>query len=335
MTPPHGSRSIVPAPPATRRTGLTVLEVMVAVTALALLAALILPAVQASRRRAAAVGCRNNLRQLGLALHEHEAARGRFPGAPDTGWSPHARLLPWLGARPLADALDFSGPPDLRGDWSAAGGPPGAGAAGVPAPAVLRCPADPETADAANSVSYAANTAATRVAGDGSGFFRAIVNWSRSRYRGYRTTPAGVRDGLSTTAAFSEQLVLGGGRRRLVGELPHRYRPGEEATAYMIAECDALLDAGGPGQVHRGLNWLTVNGGGSEYTHAATPNHRPCFNGTSTTDGLWPADSVHGGVVHTAWADGAVSAVADGVTPALWRAAATPDGGEPIPADAF
>ena len=322
------------APTADRRRGLTILEVVVAVSALALLAALVLPAVQASRARAAAVGCRNNLRQLGLALHEHEAAHGRFPGAPDTGWSPQARLLPWLGARPLAGALDLSRSPFGEGhDWEAAGAPAGTGAAGVAAPAVLRCPADPEVV--VGAVAYAANTAATRRAGDGSGFFRAFVDLRGHAYRGRRTAAAGVRDGLSTTAAFSEQLILGGGPLRRVGQLPHSYRLGEEATAYMIRECDALPADPARHVPHRGLGWLEVVGGGSEYTHAATPNHRPCFNGTRSTDGLWPADSPHRGLVHTAWADGAVSAVADAIDPALWRAAATPDGGEALPADAF
>jgi prepilin-type N-terminal cleavage/methylation domain-containing protein/prepilin-type processing-associated H-X9-DG protein len=65
------------------RAGFTVIELLVAIAVIALLAALILPAVQMAREAARRVQCRNNLRQLGLAAAGHETTFGYFPS---NGW---------------------------------------------------------------------------------------------------------------------------------------------------------------------------------------------------------------------------------------------------------
>jgi type II secretory pathway pseudopilin PulG len=107
--------------PAGRR-AFTLVETLVIVAIIGLLAAVLLPAIQASREASRRTTCANNLRQIGIALNAYHAAHRQFPvgcvewrapGNPTArqlAWSVY--LLPYLEEEPLSDALDLSTPFD-------------------------------------------------------------------------------------------------------------------------------------------------------------------------------------------------------------------------------
>jgi prepilin-type N-terminal cleavage/methylation domain-containing protein len=96
------------------RRGITLVEILVVIAIIAVLIGLLLPAVQMAREASRRMQCTNNLKQLGLGMHDHHDTHGRFPPAyvnqgpygpaPSYsfthGWAPH--LLPYIEREDLA-----------------------------------------------------------------------------------------------------------------------------------------------------------------------------------------------------------------------------------------
>ena len=107
-------------PPVVPRRGFTLIEVLVVIGVVALLVALLLPAVQAAREAARRMQCSNNLKQIGLALHNYHSTHETFPpGAFNTrnadgtiranaDFSTQVRILPGLEQNPLYNAANFA-----------------------------------------------------------------------------------------------------------------------------------------------------------------------------------------------------------------------------------
>jgi len=98
----------------TRRPGFTLVELLVVIAIIGVLIALLLPAVQAAREAARRTQCANNLKQLGLGIHNYHDTWKRIPSAgqnwaaPAIGW--HVRILPFCEQLALYEQVNFKLP---------------------------------------------------------------------------------------------------------------------------------------------------------------------------------------------------------------------------------
>ncbi|MDB5344629.1 MAG: Prepilin-type N-terminal cleavage/methylation protein [Schlesneria sp.] len=151
-----------------RRPGFTLIELLVVIAIIAVLISLLLPAVQQAREAARRSQCKNNLKQIGLAMHNYHDIYNRIPmgyidtAAPtaaateDGGWSWAAQILPQLDQAALAAKFDFRFHPH-----GVLANETGNTAAGTTPLQVFSCPSDvkPPTRKSGSSDPAATSTA--------------------------------------------------------------------------------------------------------------------------------------------------------------------------------
>ncbi|WP_158633750.1 DUF1559 domain-containing protein [Tautonia sociabilis] len=290
--------------------GLSLVECLVVVTILGLLAALIIPAVQAAREAARRLGCGNNLRQLGIALNQYAGVFGSYPiDGEHPRSSIHVALLPFLDQGPLAETLADQA------------------TAVVPQLSSFLCPSDavPLAEPGVTWTSYAGN--------HGVGVQRHGYNGIYGLAGGRPVGPGSVTDGLSSTIALSE-WCLGDTTpeardpKRTLFHTPVRLDRPEDLDRF--AEACRGIDTKTARVNHhaKGLDWTWSEFGHTFYNHTLSPNQPSCLNGTGYQIGAWTAGSMHPGGVNCAFADGHVRLVKDTIDVLTWRALGSRDGGE-------
>lgn len=340
-----------------RRVAFTLVELLVVIAIVGVLVGLLLPAVQAAREAARRMQCGNNMRQLGLAAHNHESAMKVLPpayraqsisGAPAYFdlWGTLALLTPYLEQTNVYNSIDLSLTMyQLTSPWGIQA--PVAAATFVP---TFMCPSDRGAAVASNAYAIVGDLAPTNYAFClGTGTTRGKTGWLGSPWEADGTFFArakvrltDIKDGTSNTVGASERLLGEGPEATSLAsraELrPQRMyvNPGAETNG---ANCDASLRVNF--NQRRGYTWVAGEPRCSSYNHYYPPNdrvHPDCvanFTGPdpltrSSGHGLSAARSNHRGGVMTWFCDGSTHFVSDSIDMTLWRNLATRNGGEVV-----
>jgi prepilin-type N-terminal cleavage/methylation domain-containing protein/prepilin-type processing-associated H-X9-DG protein len=318
------------------RRGFTLVELLVVIAILAVLVGLLLPAVQKVRAASARLGCTNNLKQLGLALHHFHDTHGAFPiGSPNPsnfGGSPCMYLLDYLeqgNVAVLGDPNEYVySDRNLRMAASK--------------PKVFLCPADPQQGQGTllGWTNYHLN-AGTWVDVNGWDGLVGPRFPAAGRPACSAVRVAEVSDGTSNTAAFAEVCNGPWDEAPPAGQRTDCFEAtGGTPTASLAAARASLLGrdwrqaafAGGwsPPWRYRGYPWTEDNIWRTWYNHLLPPNS-PCWR----ANGDWyrlvsPASSYHPGGLNVVLADGSVRFVAEGIDADVWAAAGSRAGGEAL-----
>ncbi len=345
---------------------MTLIELLVVIGIVGVLASLLLPAIQGARESARRMQCQNNVRQLGIAIQNHETATKMFPPGsvakrydPDPlhphtfyRWSALAHLLPYLEQQNLHNLLDLSLPLYMPGAGYPIANRNKAGIEKV-LPSFL-CPSD--VAKILKTGMGPTNYAVCAGSGVGGGTpFSAdglfFVN-SQTRF-------ADILDGTSHTVAISES-ILGLDTFRSASGTFSSATPGRsykfvlsffgppDLTDFRCNGSMTFNSATGNGNDPRGFAWCSGEYRSAMYNHYYTPNSKSFDCITSVTiDPSPPPDkpilysafgwrtarSLHIGGVNTCFADGSVRFVGDAVEPEIWKSWSTRDTGEVIAID--
>ncbi len=202
-----------------RRKGFTLIELLVVIAIIAILIALLVPAVQKVRESAARTQCNNNLHQIALAAHSYEAAYKRFPSglnlpgaaaafgpAPDPGkyYGLHVALFPYM------EKADLVAKMDLKSQYQAnTNGPQSIGALSF---STINCPSDVNMPMPAQTTygafyfglsSYGGCSGTSATNPDGVGMLKNGIFYTNSR-----TRVGDITDGTSHTLFVGERTQV-------------------------------------------------------------------------------------------------------------------------------
>ncbi len=350
--------------------GFTLIELLVVIAIIGVLIGLLLPAVQAAREAARRAQCANNLKQIGLALHNYLSAVGTFPpGRFNTHvsgngnvWGGYSQLLPQLEQSALFHSVNFSLAPELETSLASAAANSTVAATFL---MTLICPSDAAPVDLITVAGqkYASHNYDLNV---GSNFplqerfpagyaspFLGQPNGPFFENRG--VGPAEFLDGMSNTVAVGETIrstassTYANDPKRVFLVTGDNKTSGAPLTsdADYAQLCLSLPPSTTQFQATKGVRWHYGAPGHSMYNHRRAPNDsRPdCRGGLPHSDKSDPnwsnlslnvtARSQHPGGVNVLAADGHVRFVKDSVNVAVWQAIGSRNGGEVVSDDSY
>jgi len=340
----------------TQRGGFTLIELLVVIAIISVLIALLLPAVQAAREAARRMQCVNNLKQLGLAVHQYHDGNNCLPPGQllYINWQDVSALVPLLlfleqqnlyNAFNLADVYPINGMGPVLPAYAVNTTVARTQFVGFLCPSDINRLTNPE-----GHTNYCGNSGSSpqsaEVVDGRNGPFVAAepgLGYSGTRVFGF----ANILDGLSSTACFSEK-VLGLG-------IMNQIDPGTPTSVCLAVGTSAnATDTPGYYALCLSANPNTTplaDGGGlasgsiwtfgyllqTRYTHIMTPNLQSCELGGPWFGerGAVTASSRHPGVVNVSFCDGSVRGVGNSISPPTWWALGTIAGGEVISADSY
>lgn len=305
----------------------TLVELLVVIAIIGILVGLLLPAVQAAREAARRMSCSNNLKQIGLALHNYESTYSKFPAAATwkagdilgrtltepRNFSWIASVLPYVEQQALYSSINFNLPLAIPPQMIAGSGTSPKAIISQNIPSFI-CPSDPGFGGGPNSHGLAwSNYAGSegydwwrRPAHPLSGFFNLNTN----------TKMSGITDGTSNTLAVVEASTQGfqpnagvAGHQKNGGGIP---RTGGADNAVFRT---LLLAANTNGDVMGNWNLPRPDGANSgfwwkAYPYAMQPTFLHCFG----INNNWPgASSRHTGGAQAVYADASVHFLSDSI----------------------
>jgi prepilin-type N-terminal cleavage/methylation domain-containing protein/prepilin-type processing-associated H-X9-DG protein len=351
----------VHVPMCRRRHGFTLIELLVVIAIIAVLIALLLPAVQAAREAARRSQCTNNLKQIGLALHNYEQSVTILPWGlgPNNwnDWGAFPLLLPFMEQVALYNSINFANTGNaINTGNNGSTGLPFAGGTGFQNTTVfltkvniLLCPSDMDRLSSIlGHCNYSGNAGSTPDSLHSSSSFDGLFGYmNANKCVAFRD----ITDGLSNTAAFSERVKGIGIENNLQRDplnnpsssvfavaqqnptgLPQPYFTACKATsassALWVGISPVKPDAAGS-------QWFSGYATFSRYNHIMPPNSNSCAYGTWAGEGAFTASSRHPGGVNVLFADGSTRFVKSTVAPNTWWALGSRAGGEVVSSDSY